>query len=170
MAISEGSVLNPLTALENGANATWFTATEDPQTARKHWIAAMKPKGVVRLDAGAVAALGRGKSLLPAGVTAVSGQFLRGDPVAVEGPDGARLGLGQVGGRVQRLGEVHDGAVLLHAPLGPRHSEGAFTVKLSSTKSSLRFQIATLPASPARNQIRAAPDQTQVPSKMRRHR
>lgn len=96
MAISEGSVLNPLTALENGANTTWFTATEDPQTARKHWIAAMKPKGAVRLDAGAVAALGRGKSLLPAGVTAVSGRFLRGDPVAVEGPDGARLGLGLI--------------------------------------------------------------------------
>jgi glutamate 5-kinase len=96
MAITEGSVLNPLTALENGANATWFTATQDPQTARKHWIAAMKAKGAVRLDAGAVAALGRGKSLLPAGVTKVSGQFLRGDPVAVEGPDGARLGLGLI--------------------------------------------------------------------------
>ena len=96
MAITEGSALNPLSALEHGANATWFTATQDPQTARKHWIAAMKPKGTVRLDAGAVAALGRGKSLLPAGVTAVSGQFLRGDPVAVEGPDGARLGLGLI--------------------------------------------------------------------------
>jgi glutamate 5-kinase len=96
MAITEGSVLNPLEALEKGANATWFTATEDPQTARKHWIAAMKPKGAVRLDAGAVAALGRGKSLLPAGVTRVEGRFLRGDPVAVEGPDGARLGLGLI--------------------------------------------------------------------------
>jgi glutamate 5-kinase len=96
MAITEGSVLNPLSALEKGANATWFTATQDPQTARKHWIAAMKARGSVRLDAGAVAALGRGKSLLPAGVTQVSGQFLRGDPVAVEGPDGARLGLGLI--------------------------------------------------------------------------
>ena len=94
MVITEGSALTPLTALENGANATWFTATQDPQTARKHWIAAMKPKGIVRLDAGAVTALGRGKSLLPAGVTEVSGRFQRGDPVAVEGPDGARLGLG----------------------------------------------------------------------------
>ncbi len=94
MAITEGSVLRPISALEGGARATWFTATLDPQTARKRWISAMKPKGTLRLDAGAVAAMGRGKSLLPAGVTAVTGRFERGDPVALEGPDGARLGLG----------------------------------------------------------------------------
>jgi glutamate 5-kinase len=94
MAITEGSVLRPLSALEGGARATWFTATLDPQTARKRWISAMKPKGTLRLDAGAVAAMGRGKSLLPAGVTGVTGDFGRGDAVALEGPDGARLGLG----------------------------------------------------------------------------
>jgi len=96
MAITEGSARHPLQALEQGANATWFTATQDPQTARKHWIAAMKPRGGVTLDAGAVAALGRGKSLLPAGVTGVSGQFRRGDPVAIAAPDGARLGIGLI--------------------------------------------------------------------------
>ncbi|MEM7721390.1 MAG: glutamate 5-kinase [Pseudomonadota bacterium] len=94
MAISEGSVLHPLTALIDGARCTWFTAKLDPQTARKQWISAMKPKGNLRLDAGAVAALGRGKSLLPAGVTMISGTFSRGDPVALDAPDGARLGLG----------------------------------------------------------------------------
>jgi len=94
LAISEGSVLRPLNALENGARATWFTATLDPQAARKQWISAMKPKGTLRLDAGAVAALSKGKSLLPAGVTAVTGRFERGDPVVLEGADGARLGLG----------------------------------------------------------------------------
>ena len=41
------------------------------------------------VDAGAVAALGRGKSLLPAGVTAIEGDFRRGDPIEVAGPDGA---------------------------------------------------------------------------------
>lgn len=94
MAISEGSVLRPLSALIDGARCTWFTATLDPQTARKQWISAMKPKGTLHLDAGAVAALGRGKSLLPAGVTTISGTFSRGDPVALDAPDGARLGLG----------------------------------------------------------------------------
>jgi glutamate 5-kinase len=96
MAITEGSVDRPLHALEQGARATWFTALDDPQTARKRWIAAMKPRGEVTLDAGAARALASGKSLLPAGVTAVSGQFGRGDPVAILGPDAAALGQGLI--------------------------------------------------------------------------
>jgi glutamate 5-kinase len=96
MAITEGSVMRPLQALEQGARATWFTATEDPQAARKRWIAAMKPRGEVTLDAGAARALASGKSLLPAGVTAVTGRFGRGDPVAILGPDGAALGQGLI--------------------------------------------------------------------------
>jgi glutamate 5-kinase len=96
MAIMEGSVLRPLTALANGAARTWFVAQSDPQAARKRWINAMKPKGEVRLDAGAVAALHAGKSLLPAGVTAVTGSFGRGDPVAILGPGGDTLGKGLV--------------------------------------------------------------------------
>lgn len=94
MAITEGFVMRPLSALENGANATWFTAQTDPQAARKGWITAMKPIGTITLDAGAVAALQRGKSLLPAGVTAVHGTFERGDAVAIKGPDGASIGSG----------------------------------------------------------------------------
>jgi glutamate 5-kinase len=49
----------------------------------------MKPRGRVTVDAGAVAALLRGKSLLPAGVVRVEGAFGRGDPVEIAGPDGA---------------------------------------------------------------------------------
>jgi glutamate 5-kinase len=94
MVISEGSGLRPLTALENGANCTWFTATLDPQIARKRWIAAMKPQGSLTLDVGAAKALLNGNSLLPAGVHAVSGGFQRGDPVALLDPDGNQLGLG----------------------------------------------------------------------------
>jgi glutamate 5-kinase len=82
--------------LAEGANRTWFLAEGDPQAARKRWIAAMKPKGEVRVDAGAVKALGSGKSLLPAGVTVVLGSFGRGEPVAIQGPDGAALGKGLI--------------------------------------------------------------------------
>lgn len=96
MAIMEGSVLRPLTALAEGAARTWFVAQGDPQAARKRWINAMKPRGDVNVDAGAVAALRAGKSLLPAGVTAVAGTFGRGDPVAILGPDGVMLGKGLV--------------------------------------------------------------------------
>lgn len=94
MAITEGSVLSPLQALENGANATWFMPTLDPHAARKRWISAMKPMGQVRIDAGAVGALGRGKSLLPAGVTEVIGTFRRGDTVTIIDPTGRELGQG----------------------------------------------------------------------------
>ena len=94
MAITRGDVQRPLTALENGAAATWFLAETDPRAARKRWIAAMKPAGTVQVDAGAAKALASGKSLLPAEVTEVAGAFGRGDPVEITGPDGARLGLG----------------------------------------------------------------------------
>ncbi|MDP2061853.1 MAG: glutamate 5-kinase [Phaeovulum sp.] len=96
MAIMEGSALRPLSALAAGARCTWFLPEGDPQLARKRWIAAMKPRGELRLDAGAAAALLQGKSLLPAGVTAVTGSFGRGDPVAIIGPGGARLAKGLV--------------------------------------------------------------------------
>lgn len=94
MAICDGFANRPLTALNDGANATWFLPLDDPQTARKRWISAMKPKGSVTIDAGAVRALASGKSLLPAGVTAVSGDFDRGDPIDINGPQGAKIGLG----------------------------------------------------------------------------
>ena len=97
MAIMEGSVLRPLSALAKGANRTWFVAGADPQAARKRWINAMKPRGELRLDAGAVTALRAGKSLLPAGVTEVSGSFGRGDPVAILSPEGVILGKGLAG-------------------------------------------------------------------------
>ncbi|MEX0338698.1 MAG: glutamate 5-kinase [Arenibacterium sp.] len=94
MAITQGAPLNPLKLLENGANATWFKPDTDPQQARKRWIASMKPKGQIVVDAGAARALGSGKSLLPAGVSAVSGAFGRGDPVEITGSDGRKLGQG----------------------------------------------------------------------------
>ena len=54
----------------------------------------MKPKGTLTIDAGAARALGLGRSLLPAGVSAVQGDFGRGDPVAIAAEDGTHLGLG----------------------------------------------------------------------------
>ena len=96
MAIMEGSTLRPLTALAQGAARTWFLAKGDPQAARKRWIGAMKPRGEVRLDAGAVGAMAQGKSLLPAGVTEVTGRFGRGEPVAILAPNGDVLGKGLI--------------------------------------------------------------------------
>src|SRR5271165_2448922 len=90
LVIASGRVEHPLRAIDEGARCTWFTAMGNPVTARKKWIAGtLEPKGTLTIDAGAVAALRRGKSLLPAGVVRVEGAFARGDAVIVRGLDGA---------------------------------------------------------------------------------
>jgi glutamate 5-kinase len=95
MAIADGKPVHPLRAVEAGARCTWFMVTAEPKTARKRWIAsAVNAGGTITVDAGAAAALAAGKSLLPAGVVAVEGEFQRGDAVTVQGPDGRRLGRG----------------------------------------------------------------------------
>ncbi len=66
-------------------------------TARKRWIAgSLEPKGMLTIDAGAVAALRRGSSLLPAGVRRIDGSFARGDAVVIRGPDGEEIGRGLI--------------------------------------------------------------------------
>lgn len=97
MVIASGRIENPLVAIDGGGRATWFPATETPAGARKRWIAgSLEPRGRLVIDAGAVRALRAGKSLLPAGVTAVEGRFTRGDAVVIIGPDGATVGRGLV--------------------------------------------------------------------------
>jgi len=95
MVIASGKVMNPLHALATTGIATWFLAHSDPVTARKRWIGGtLEPRGAVIVDTGAVAALGSGKSLLPAGVTRVEGRFERGDAVVIKSGDGAEIGRG----------------------------------------------------------------------------
>ena len=97
MAITSGRVPRPVKALQGGARATWFLPKATPHAARKQWIAGtLKPKGIVRVDAGAEKALAGGRSLLPAGVSAVEGSFERGDAVAVLAPDKAEIGRGLI--------------------------------------------------------------------------
>ena len=96
MAITLGSPLNPLQHLLNGANATWFIPKLDPTTARKKWISSLKPNGSVVLDDGAVRALKNGKSLLPAGVTTLHGNFARGELVRILTLDGKDFGCGLI--------------------------------------------------------------------------
>jgi len=97
MVIASGHVAHPLNAIAGGARCTWFMTPANPITARKKWIAgSLEPKGVLTIDAGAVAALRSGKSLLPAGVIQVDGSFARGDAVVIRGPDGAEVGRGLV--------------------------------------------------------------------------
>lgn len=97
MVIASGKVMHPLKAVWSGGVCTWFRPVANPKTARKQWISgSIKPSGSVALDAGALKALKRGKSLLPAGVTAVEGDFERGDSVLIKDAEGNRIGRGLV--------------------------------------------------------------------------
>ena len=129
MAITLGKRLNPLAHLDDHA-CTWFVPSATPLSARKQWIAAhVTTQGVYHIDAGALAALQRGKSLLPAGVTQVDGSFERGDVIAILTPDGREIGRGlsayasseadrikgrQSGEIDQILGEMGGRDVLIH--------------------------------------------------------
>jgi glutamate 5-kinase len=95
LVIADGKAEHALAAIDDGARCTWFLAAANPRTARKRWIAAhVTPAGTIRVDAGAERALFAGKSLLPAGVTDIEGDFERGDAVLVRAADGRRLGCG----------------------------------------------------------------------------
>ncbi|HTO63620.1 MAG TPA: glutamate 5-kinase [Bradyrhizobium sp.] len=96
MLIASGKIEHPLRAIAEG-RCTWFLTPANPVTARKRWIAgSLEPKGTLTIDAGAVRALRAGRSLLPAGVIRVDGQFARGDAVVVRGPDTDEIGRGLV--------------------------------------------------------------------------
>jgi glutamate 5-kinase len=69
-----------------------------PLASRKHWIAfTLKTRGVLVVDAGAASAvLARNKSLLPAGVKSVQGDFSPGDSVSIQTESGAEIARGLV--------------------------------------------------------------------------
>ena len=95
--IASGLVEKPLANIENGGSCTWFVPGTTPQAARKQWIAGtLMPKGSLHVDAGAMQALLCDRSLLAVGITKISGNFDRGDPVTVYGPNGSELARGLV--------------------------------------------------------------------------
>lgn len=97
MAIAPGRESHPLARLEEGGRCTWFLPHHEPLTARKMWIAgSLQPQGMISVDAGAARALKSGSSLLPAGVTAVEGEFQRGDAVVVVNDRGRPVARGLV--------------------------------------------------------------------------
>ena len=98
MVIADGRADHPLRRLDEGARCTWFLTPSSPVTARKRWIAGqLEPRGTLRIDAGAERALLAGKSLLPAGVSSIEGNFSRGDCVLVRNEAGGEIGRGLVG-------------------------------------------------------------------------
>jgi len=84
-------------AVTGDAVGTRFPSHRTRMESRKRWIlAGLAGKAAAHIDAGAVSALARGRSLLPAGVVNVKGPFDRGDSVNIVGPEGKTIGCGVV--------------------------------------------------------------------------
>ncbi len=97
MIIADGRVPHPVARIRDGAACTWFLTGSNPITARKKWIAgSLEARGALIVDQGAVRAIIDGKSLLPAGVKKVEGNFSRGDCLLIRDERGAEVGRGLV--------------------------------------------------------------------------
>lgn len=95
--IASGHTPNVIQRLVDGAPlGTRFMALDNPLESRKRWIlAGPKPAGCLVVDQGAVRALcHNGRSLLPAGITAVIGQFERSDTVSILNSDQQEIARG----------------------------------------------------------------------------
>jgi len=107
MIIASGKVDHPLKAIADGARHSWFAASSEPVTARKTWIAGqLLPAGQIVVDEGAERALHSGKSLLPAGVRSVTGEFSRGDTIAVVNLAGLEIARGLAGYDAQEARQI----------------------------------------------------------------
>jgi len=83
--IANGRVPDVVASVAGGESVGTFLQTRrQPQSARKQWLASLlHAKGQLVLDDGAVRGVSeQGRSLLPIGITAVSGEFQRGDLVS----------------------------------------------------------------------------------------
>lgn len=95
MVIADGRATHPLRAYLSSGRGTFFAAQTTVAQARKQWIGGMMaPQGAIYVDAGAVKALGEGKSLLAAGITGIEGRFDRADLVQISGPDSQPIAQG----------------------------------------------------------------------------
>jgi len=95
---------------------TLFLAAGDRLTRRKHWIAhTLKPSGTITVDQGAYEAIAQGgRSLLPKGITAVTGTFGAGECVSCVDPRGAEFARGLVNygaAELQRIKGRHTSAI-----------------------------------------------------------
>jgi glutamate 5-kinase len=94
--IVSGREPNALSRVVNGENiGTRFSANKRAIEQRKRWLLVEKPRGRIRVDAGAEKRLLEGgASLLPVGVTAIDDEFRRGQTVSVYAPDGREIAHG----------------------------------------------------------------------------
>ncbi|MEO6152246.1 MAG: glutamate 5-kinase [Croceibacterium sp.] len=94
LAIVNGSHDAPLTHALGRDVGTLFVPTRRDK-ARKAWLGGrQRLRGTLTVDAGCARALLKGGSLLASGITAVTGEFVRGDPIGVVDSDGKTVAQG----------------------------------------------------------------------------
>ncbi len=97
--VAAGSEADVLCRLAAGESlGTHFRPATNRLAARKQWLAGqLRVRGRLQVDAGAARAVAeQGRSLLPVGATAVTGNFSRGELVSIVGPDGREFARGLV--------------------------------------------------------------------------
>ncbi|MDB5299338.1 MAG: Glutamate 5-kinase [Phycisphaerales bacterium] len=96
MIVANGRMESVLPRLLEGEElGTLFAPAGKKIPSRSRWIGSARPAGTIVVDDGAMKALvEKNKSLLPAGVTKVEGDFARGDVVAIAAADGTPIGRG----------------------------------------------------------------------------
>ena len=95
MAIANGNFVNPIRKMIKNQKCTWFLPKVSKLDARKQWIiGSVAPKGEVIIDNGALKAILNGKSLLPAGVKKINGNFQKGDHILVKDLNNVEQGRG----------------------------------------------------------------------------
>ena len=127
--IAKGTLPNIIERLVVGdAIGTRFTAQQSPLVSRKRWIfAGSKPSGTLVIDQGAERALlKQGKSLLPAGIVAVAGNFMRGATILITNQRGDRVARGIARYRSADLKQIMGGnSAEISQKLGYTHGSAA---------------------------------------------
>ncbi|MBI4337399.1 MAG: glutamate 5-kinase [Chloroflexi bacterium] len=107
--IADGQVPDVLVRLAQGEEiGTFFAATASRLESRQRWLLSVcSRQGAIQVDTGAARALRQhDRSLLPAGVREVQGEFQRGEVVPILGPDGQRIAAGQVNYGAEELRRI----------------------------------------------------------------
>ncbi|MBT7484059.1 glutamate 5-kinase [Candidatus Peregrinibacteria bacterium] len=108
--IADGNEENVIIDLveEKKHHGTHFQKQFGSKETRRKWLQTKQVKGAsITLDEGAVKALlERGKSLLSSGITAVEGEFERGNVVVILGPNKEKVGFGQVNYNAEELVKI----------------------------------------------------------------
>jgi glutamate 5-kinase len=108
MIVADGRMPDILVRLlDHELLGTLFSPSPRKRSSRSRWIGAARPVGSVTIDDGAVRALvEKNKSLLAAGITAVSGSFEKGDPISIQARDGVEVARGLSNYSAQAIAQI----------------------------------------------------------------